>query len=67
MKSFMNCSHQIKKNDMGDTLSTNAGEVHIGFCLGNPRERNNLEDLRHGWEDNIKLELQKIGLAYGLH
>ena len=67
MKSFMNCSHQIKKNDMGDTYSTNEGEVHIGFYWGNPRERNNLEDLRHVWEDNIKLELQEIGLGYGLH
>ena len=61
----MNCSHQIKKNDMGNTCSTNEGEVHIGFCWGNPRERNDLEDLRHGQEDNIKLELQKIGLGNG--
>ena len=45
MKSFMNCTHQIKKNDMGDTCSTNEGEVHIGFCWGNRRERNDLEDL----------------------
>jgi len=67
MKSFMNCSHQIKKNDMGYICSTNEGVVNTGFCWGNPRERNNLEYLRHGWEDNIKLELQKIGLGYGLH
>jgi len=45
MKSSMNCTHQIKKNDMGDTCSTNEGEVHIGFCWGNRRERNDLEDL----------------------
>ena len=67
MKSFMNCSHQIKKNYMGDICSTNEGDVHIGFCWGNLRGRNYLEDLRHGWEDNIKLELQKVGLGYGLH
>ena len=30
---------------MGDTCSTNEGEVHIGFCWRNPRERNDLEDL----------------------
>jgi len=57
MKSFMNFPHQIKKNDTGDTCSTNEGEVHIGFFWGNQREINDLEDLRHGWEDNIKLEL----------
>ena len=41
----MNCTHQIKNNDMGDTCSMNEGQVHVGFCWGNPRERNNLEDL----------------------
>ena len=41
----MNCTHQIKKNDMGDPCSTNEGEVHIGFCWGKLRERNNLEYL----------------------
>jgi len=41
----MNCTHQIKKNDMGNTCSMNEGEVHIGFCWGNRRERNDLEDL----------------------
>ena len=30
---------------MGDTCSTNEGDVHIGFSWANPRERNNLEDL----------------------
>ena len=45
MKSFVNCTHQIKKNDMGDPCSTNEGEVHIGFCWGKLRERNNLEYL----------------------
>ena len=34
MKSFMNCNHQIMKNDMDDTCSTNEGEVHTGFCWG---------------------------------
>ena len=41
----MNCTHQIKKNDMGNPLSTTEAEVHIGFCWGNRRERNDLEDL----------------------
>ena len=42
MKSFMNCSHQIKENDMGDTYSTNEGEVHIGFLLGTPEGKKQL-------------------------
>ena len=41
----MNFTHQIKKNDMGHTCNTNEGEVHIGFCRGIRRERNDLEDL----------------------
>ena len=41
----MKFTHQIKKNDMSYTCSTNEGEVHIGFCWGNSRERNDLEDL----------------------
>ena len=45
MKIFLNCTRQIKKNDMGDTCSMNEEEVHIGFCWGNLRERNDLEDL----------------------
>jgi len=52
---------------MGDTCSTKEGEVHVGFCWGNPWERNDLEELGHGWEDKIKLELQKLSLGYGLH
>jgi len=45
MKSFMNCTNQVKKNYMGDTCSTNEEEVHIGFCWGNRRERKDLEDI----------------------
>ena len=41
----MNFNRQIKKNDISDTFSANEGEVHIVFCWGNPRERNDLEDL----------------------
>ena len=41
----MNFTHQMKENDTSDTCSTNEGEGHIGFCLGNPRKRNDLEDL----------------------
>jgi len=45
MRSFINFTHQIKKNDTGNVCSTNEGEEHVGFCWENPRERNDLEDL----------------------
>jgi len=41
----MNFTHQIKKNDVGDTCSTKEGVVHTGFCWGNAWEINDLEDL----------------------
>ena len=41
----MNISHQMKKNDKVDACSTNGGEKHLGFFWGNPRERNDLEEL----------------------
>ena len=65
MKSFMNCTDQIKKNDMGDTCSMNEGEVHIGFCWGNQRERNDLEDL--GMDGRIILNLNSRKLVWDKH
>ena len=65
MKSFMNCTDQIKKNDMGDTCSMNEGEVHIGFCWGNRRERNDLEDL--GMDGRIILNLNSRKLVWDKH
>jgi len=47
----MNCTHQIKKNDVGNTCSMNEGGVRIGFCWGNLRERNDLEDM---WNALVK-------------
>ena len=41
----MNISHQMKKNDKGGACNTNGGEKHLGFFWGNPRERNDLEEL----------------------
>ena len=58
----MNFTHQIKKNDLGDTCSMNVGELHIGFA-GETQRKERLERLRHGWEDSIKLEIQEIGLG----
>jgi len=52
----MKFTHQIKKNSMGDACSTDEGEVHIGFYWGNPRERNDLEDL--GMDERLILNLK---------
>ena len=41
---------------MGDACSTDEGEVHIGFYWGNPRERNDLEDL--GMDERLILNLK---------
>jgi len=62
MKSFMNCTDQKKKNDMGDMCSMNEGEVHIWFCWGNRRERNDLEDL--GMDGRIILNLNSRKLVW---
>ena len=36
-------------------------KVYIGYWWGNLRERDHLEDSRHRWEDNIKMDLQEVG------
>jgi len=61
MKSFMNCTHQIKKNGMGDMCSTNEEEVHIEFCWGNLRERNDLDAL--GMDGRVILNLNSRKLV----
>jgi hypothetical protein len=35
--------------------------VYTGFWWGNLRERNHLRRPRCRWEDNIKMDLQKMG------
>ena len=36
-------------------------EVPTGFCWGDLRERDHLEDLVHRWEHNIKTDCQEVG------
>jgi len=60
----MNITHQINKNDMGNTCRRNEGEVHIGFCWGNPRERNSLEDL--GMDGRIILNSNSRKLVWDM-
>ena len=61
----MNCTKQIKKSNMGDTCSMNWGEVHIGFCWGNPRERKYLEDL--GMDRSIILNSKFRKSVWDMH
>jgi len=49
---------------MGDTCSTKEGEVHTGFCWGNLRERNCLEDL--GMDGMIILNLNSKKSVWGM-
>jgi hypothetical protein len=51
----------MEKNEIGGACSTYgvSGEVHIGFWWGNLRERP-LGRPRRRWEDNIKMNLQKV-------
>jgi hypothetical protein len=35
--------------------------VHTEFWWENPREREHFERPGHWWEDNIKMDLQKVG------
>jgi hypothetical protein len=34
--------------------------------VGRPEERNNLEDTRWKWEDNIKMDYHEVGWGFGL-
>jgi hypothetical protein len=34
--------------------------------VGKPEGKRPLGRLRRGWEDNIKMDLQEVGLGYGL-
>ena len=35
------------------------------FLVGKPKGKRPLGRLRSGWEDNIKMDLQKVGRGYG--
>jgi hypothetical protein len=39
------------------------GEVHTGFWWEDLREGDHLGRPRHRWEDNIKMDLQELGLG----
>jgi hypothetical protein len=41
-------------------------EVHARFWIGKSEEMRPLESHNRGWEDNIKMDIGKIGWGYGL-
>jgi len=51
------------KNKIDRVCSTyrGKGEAYTGFWWENLREGDHLGGLRRRWEDNIKIDLQKVG------
>jgi hypothetical protein len=54
---------QSKKDEIGGTYSTNESHEKCLYNFREPEEKRLLEKFRHGWENNIKMELK--GIAYG--
>jgi hypothetical protein len=54
--------NQIGKNEMGGACST-YGEKRGAYriVVGRPERRRPFGRSRHRWEDNIKMDLQKVG------
>ena len=72
MISFMICNAHIlfglSNKKLGDGRDVwhlwEIGKVRTGFWWGNIRERRPLERPRRKWEDNIKMDLQKVGWGW---
>ena len=54
------------KNVMGWACSTygGRGEVHTGFWWGKREGKRPLGRPRRRWEDNIRMDLQEVGLGW---
>jgi len=55
---------QIEKNEMGGECRAYGGGERGGvyrFLVGKIEERDHLGRLRRRWEDNIKMDIQKVG------
>ena len=54
--------------EMGSTCSTYGGEEGANMLLvGKPEGRRPLERPRPRWEDNIKMDVRKVGWGHGLN
>ena len=51
---------------MGGERSTHVEEVHTGVLVGKPEGTRPLGKPRCRWEDDIKAELQEVGLGHEL-
>ena len=51
---------------MGGERSTHVGEVYTGILVGKPEGTRPLGKPRRRWEDDIKADLQEVGLGHGL-
>jgi hypothetical protein len=55
---------QIKTNEMGEAFSTyGEGRGIYGVLVGKPEGQRPLGKPRCRWEDNIKMDLQEVGLG----
>jgi hypothetical protein len=52
---------KIEKKEMGGTCSTYEGEERV--LVEKPEGKRPLGRPRHKWEDNIKVDLQEVGLG----
>jgi hypothetical protein len=62
----MGIVHELKENEMGKACSMN-GEQRNAYrtLVGKSEGKRPLGRLRHGWVDNIKIDLREMGW-YGL-
>jgi hypothetical protein len=57
---------KIEKNYMGIACSAHGGEErHVKVLVGKPEGKKPLERPRHRWDDNIKMDLQEVGVWTG--
>ena len=50
----------MSEREMGAEYSTHGGKIHTGFCWGDLRRRDHLEDLAADWRIILKLILKKL-------
>jgi hypothetical protein len=59
--------YQIKGDKQKGCVTHERGKVHAGFSQGNRRNRKHFEGLCKYVAFIIKVDLQKVGLVYGLN